>query len=240
MVNHSTEQNLLNPPITLEISTFQLNFNIPLRPNEINLWRGAVNRSAGIDKSDFHNHQAGDKKYHYRYPLIQYRTWQGKAAVFGIGRGSQLLRDWILEAPPAVQIGKKIMPLRLQQIKDDIQPISMTSEMQTYYIHNYLPFNEANYQRWQKKEDLKAGLDILASVLVGHLLSFATGIDWQLPEHLEVQIADIHCMEKLKHYQVPRVAFDLSFKTNLQLPVGIGLGKGVSHGFGVLRPFRKS
>ena len=237
MIQINNEFNQLQYLTNIEIPTLHLTFNIPLRPNQINQWRGAIIQSTGGDKAAFHNHQEGEKKYHYNYPLIQYRTHRGKAAIFGIGKGSQLLRNWILAAPPAIEIGKKLRPLRLLNIQDDLQQISMSEQTYTYYMHQYLPFNRDNFNRWKNKSSLKEGIDILESVLVGQLINFASGMDWQLPEHLQVTIEDIHFMDTLKHYQVKRVAFNLTFTANIQLPVGMGLGKGVSHGFGVTRRF---
>lgn len=238
MVKKSEIYNTVAHPVTLQIPTLQLNFQLPLRPNQIGQWRGAVCQSAGLDKDAFHNHQAGEKQqYHYRYPLIQYRTHRGQAAVFGIGEGSQLLRQWILAAPPAVQIGQKLLPLTLNKIVDDLQPVAMTGDWQTYYVHQYLPFNADNYQLWKSKPNLIVGIELLQKMLVGHLLNFATGIQWEIPEHLEVAIMEPPMTKKVKHYRTARIAFDLCFKTNMQLPTGIGIGKGSSHGFGVIRPF---
>ncbi|MEM1123799.1 MAG: CRISPR-associated endonuclease Cas6 [Bacteroidota bacterium] len=240
MINTNLEHSSTFQPITLQIPTLQLIFQFPLRPHQIGQWRGAVCQSAGWEKDAFHNHRGGDKhQYHYRYPLIQYRTHRGLASVLGVGAGSQALRQWILSAPPAVQLGQQLQPLTLHQIKDHLQPVSMHPDWQTYYIHQYLPFNGDNYQRWKNKANLIEGIELLQKVLVGHLLNFATGIDWEIPEHLTVEIMEPPIVQKVKHYQTARMAFDLCFKTNMQLPRGIGIGKGCSHGFGVVRPFRQ-
>lgn len=229
-------------PTSIQLSTLQLNFNIPLRPNQISQWRGAVNQSNGWDKEVFHNHNNGstsqENNLHYRYPLIQYRTHQGKAAIMGIGEGSHLLRNWILEAPPAIQLGRQLMPLRINNIQDKIHTVSISATENTYYLHQYLPFNQENYRQWKAQKSLTNRIPLIEKALVGQLLSFATGIQWQLPTYLEVTLLNIHATKKVLH-KVPRISFNLSFKTNLKIPNGIGLGKGVSHGFGVIRSFKE-
>jgi hypothetical protein len=36
------------------------------------------------------------------------------------------------------------------------------------------------------------------------------------------------------HKNIPMIAFNVSFVANIALPEGMGLGKAISHGFGVV------
>ena len=76
---------------------------------------------------------------------------------------------------------------------------------------------------------------LLHRLISGHLISFAKGINWRIPARFEVEITDWYRQQPRVLHDVLRPAFDLEFRTQLFLPSGIGIGKGVSHGFGVIR-----
>ena len=71
--------------------------------------------------------------------------------------------------------------------------------------------------------------------MLANILSFLQGIDLYVNEKIEIKIKSIQS-EKLMNYKAQQMqAFTLTFRTNVSIPNFIGLGKGSSVGFGVVR-----
>ena len=104
-------------------------------------------------------------------------------------------------------------------------------------MQHWLALNEENYRTWLELDDLSERVALLERVLAAHLLSFAKGMQWQLPEHMEVKLVDMVQHRTVRYHDVPLMAFDVVYKTNLELPTLIGLGKAVSHGYGWQIPY---
>ncbi|MCB0642014.1 MAG: hypothetical protein KDC44_10260, partial [Phaeodactylibacter sp.] len=68
---------------TQPIRTLSLSFDVRLYARQIPQWRGAFIEMCGLDSDLFHNHN-GEAELHYRYPLIQYRMYKGKASILAI------------------------------------------------------------------------------------------------------------------------------------------------------------
>ncbi len=62
----------------------------------------------------------------------------------------------------------------------------------------------------------------------------AKGIDIHFNEPVTVKVVDILQTRVIPFKGIKMLAFDITFKCNVSLPNYIGLGKGVSLGFGML------
>lgn len=220
---------------SINIKTLQASFTHVITPAQIRQWRGAFIEMAGWENDLFHNHEGAADKYHYRYPLIQYRIWDGKAGIFAINQGVEAFQEALYSTDWNLQWKATSYNVSIDNLRLDSHPLEMLEEPRHYTLHKYLPFNQDNYRRWQSANGMIQRIAILEEVLVGHILCFATAMDYQLPDRLEVNLQNIQDMRCLKH-KVPMLAFDLEFSANIQLPFGIGLGKSVSHGYGQCRP----
>jgi len=78
-------------------------------------------------------------------------------------------------------------------------------------------------------------LEFLEKILIGNILSFAKGIDWNIEKQIKLKIPKILRTNLLTIKDVKREAYTLNFTTNVFLPNHIGLGKNASMGFGVVR-----
>jgi len=73
----------------------------------------------------------------------------------------------------------------------------------------------------------------LNAILIGNLLSMAKGLGVVIEHRLNVHS---HLEKVETHYKgVEMTGFTGSFRVNMQIPEYIGIGKGVSQGFGVIR-----
>ena len=210
-------------------------FDLPLHPRQIPRWRGALIEWAGRDRDLFHNHRQGPQNY-YRYPLVQYQALGGQAAVLAINEGADQLEQLLTQRDWFIRWRDQLRPLQVDRAEVDWPVVALSDTFRTYRLQHWLPFNQENY-RWWKTEaaGLQEKVDRLERILCSHLLTFATGIRWQVPEKIVLRIQDIRRTKQLRFHGSPVVAFDLVFDANLILPP-CGLGRAVSHGFGVLDP----
>ena len=226
------------------LTILNLTFDLPMYPRKIHLWRGAVVEHVGRDKDLFHNHDNGqdqqrsNQKFHYRYPLIQYRSRNGKAQIHGLTQGADALRQWIESSPKTIRISGRKYPLQLANYQEDEFPLQITEEVHTYRLMDWMPLNQDNYQRWLQMDRLTQRVALLEEILAGHLLAFASGVDWTLPRRFDAYLLTIKGIRNVYWHGHNRLAFNVLFKTNLLLPPGIALGRAVSHGFGVTHPVK--
>ncbi|MEL6676288.1 MAG: CRISPR-associated endonuclease Cas6 [Bacteroidota bacterium] len=253
--------------MSTSISTLLTTFNLPLRPSQISQWRGAVAESAGWTENDlFHNHARVEvvpetlppsgksqheistlaapavtlkDRYLYRYPLIQYRVIDGRAALFAVGEGVPALRSWLMNRPDEFIIGKQKGRLLIQGLQEQVHELKVLPQARLYRLMDYQALNQENYQRWKAADSLVERVHLLDQLLNNHLIGLAKGLDWQIQERFEARLLNLRKIRTVKTHGSERLAFNLIIKTRLDLPPGIAIGKAVSHGFGTLQPTRE-
>jgi hypothetical protein len=95
-----------------------------------------------------------------------------------------------------------------------------------------MSLNQKNHQRYEKSDQAEQK-KLLERILIGNFLSFFKGMDHFIETKIEI---DIQFREKQTRFKNNiMLAFEGSFKTNLELPDLIGLGKSVARGFGTIR-----
>ncbi|TAK40939.1 MAG: hypothetical protein EPO28_09345 [Saprospiraceae bacterium] len=186
------------------------------------------------------NGQQTTGKFFFRYPLIQYRSIKGKAAIFAMNEGVAAFQKVLATNSWEIEWEGQPLMLQLQSLDMKDHYLQMTKEMMAYQLNRWLPFNDENYQRWLDCPDLRARVDLLEKILSGQLLNFCTGAGWQLPERFDLRLLHLHATCLMRYHDTPRVALNVTYCTNMLLPQGIALGKAVSHGFGCQFPVRTS
>ena len=96
------------------------------------------------------------------------------------------------------------------------------------------PLNQNNYGVFSTLESLREKCTMLERLLIGNILSFAKGIGVYFDEEIKVSIVDIEKAEQYLFKNVKMLGFDVVFRTNVLLPRYVGVGKGVSLGFGMI------
>lgn len=216
-----------------KLPTIIIQFDNEIESKALPYFRGAV--IASLEKKDilFHNHN--DDKLRYSYPLIQYKRIHKKAAVMGIGKGIEVISQLLTVHDFNYQIGNEQVEMRIEAVNAYDNEIAL-SENATYRYRllNWLPLNSSNYSQYQRSESLVERIQILERVLIGNILSFLKGIDIHLEEQLIVHVTDITGQRAVTYKKIRLMAFDIEFKTNIQLPQYMGVGKNASIGCGVL------
>ncbi len=167
------------------------------------------------------------------YPKIQYKVLGGTPSILGIADGASVLKE----------ISDDITELVFQQNRyvisskvtyDQMIPIAPSPDMIEYrFISPWLALNQENYQKWKGLYDWKEKKQFLNAILTGNLLSMAKGLNVVIEHRLNVQSHLDHVSTRYKGVEM--TAFTGSFRVNLQVPDYIGIGKGVSQGFGTIK-----
>ena len=209
--------------------------DLPLHHRDISGFRAAVASAAGYEHDLLHNHRP-DGTVQYRYPLVQYRADGGRAGLIGLADGAEAIYAWYQRAENRLYWNEADHSFKLHTLDLRDFPLRYHETPTPYRLTQWLALNERHYHNWQQLPDLAARSQELERLLVAHILTFCRAVNWRLPERLEVSLQDIHAVRRTRFLGVNLMAFDVHFRCNLRLPYGIGLGKGVSHGFGVCRP----
>ena len=201
--------------------------NLTASPTKVRGFLGNIYKDYPI----LHNHYANDK-FLYSYPYVQYKIINGNIVIVGIDEGAELLKK-IAPELTTLNLDKeyKITEKLIHEKEFDIKPSS--EEKHYKFITPWLGLNQNNYKRYINTKDWKEKKDILNKVLVGNLLSMSKGLGIIVNKRL---YAKTHFEEKIVEYKgVKMNAFMGEFKVHYSLPDYIGLGKGVSQGFGCVK-----
>ena len=199
---------------------------------------------AGIATDLFHNHYEEHWHHqndelpanHQRYPLVQYKLHHRRAELVGIGVGAIALQLWLQTSGGSINIAGKAHPIKIRAFQPlEWQP-KLLAQAVVYRMNKWLPLNPANYRTWQATPRLIHKAELLDKALWGHLFYFTECLEVNLPrDRLELFVSNIDRQTYKRCYGVQKMAFDITFTTNLNLPNEIGLGQGVSLGFGKLQ-----
>ncbi len=216
-----------------QVRLLQISFNLSLNFAEISFFRGAIIKTTKGINDLFHNHSASGNIY--RYPKIQYKLINRKASILCIEEGIEGIQDFFSNTDWKLQIGDKNNEIKVDTINVRQHRIAIWDNIFYYKIYNWLPLNQDNYIKFKALEELSERICFLERMLLGNILSFLQGIGLFVDEKIEVKIKSIQD-EKLMNYKEQQMqAFTLVFRTNISLPNFIGLGKGSSVGFGVIK-----
>jgi hypothetical protein len=216
-----------------ELRYLRIVFANAIRDYELPYFRAAVIEATRRQHDRFHNHTE-DARSIFRYPLVQYKTIGGKAALVCLGEAVDDIHALLEQPALRFRIGSREQNFTIQEVAFDNFPVELGDQLHTYQIHQWLPLNDENKKRFIALTDPVLQKMELSRILTGNLLSFAKGIGYWLEKPIVVHINDILSRQTVKFKDYPYQSFGVSFQTNLPLPSQVGLGKGCSVGYGVV------
>lgn len=219
-----------------KISVARILFDTNLEPFEVPAFRGAIIEKVGREEVAFHNH-IGNTGLLYNYPIIQYKSANHKAGIVCVLAGVDEAYKLFSKELGIVRIGQVSRELRVESVRMNKTDVRVIDSIRTYSIHSWVPLNEKNFKIYLQLNDLKSKLSFLEKMLVGNIMSFAKGINWKVDKLIETKIMAVTKDYWIYHKGVKLKCFDLVFSSNVNLPLDIGLGKGVSIGYGTLSKF---
>lgn len=181
-----------------------------------------------------HNHYS-DNKFLLNYPLVQYKIINDEFHILGINEGGKIIKI-ISDELDFFDLDKKyhVNKIMINEKEYDIKPSS--DEKHYKFITPWLGLNQNNYKRYINSKSWKRKKDILNKVLVGNILSMSKGLGIVVNKRL---YAKSHFDEEIAEYKSIKMnAFRGEFKIHYDIPDYLGLGKGVSQGFGTIKQIK--
>ena len=177
---------------------------------------------------EFHNH-LDQITFNYKSPNIQYRVIDGNLSILGINEGGDIL----LKSIEKIKLDEIILDgidnkIKEKEIKITFPELKIQDERYDYKFESFwIALNEENYKKY-KKGDLS--LDI---ILRNNILEFfkLSGVQAEKRIIATGEFEENKIIEK----DITILGFTGAFKTNVNLPDLIALGKRKSVGFGVIK-----
>jgi hypothetical protein len=204
--------------------------NLKLHLDETEDFRRDINIKTNNAYDLLYNHKP-DGSVIYRYPKVQFRSYKGYAALFGLGEGQELI--WQLLG--SGELGQPYSS-NYEIVQNIEEPVQVVTELSSYSIRNILPFNTESFKEYKKLDSLPERAAFLEIKLANHLITFC--------KEMEVPFTKGDIVVKLKDFTVQPHAhikkeemerFDAIIQTNLSLPDFLGLGRSKALGFGVMK-----
>jgi len=224
-----------------KLALLKVAFDTTIQPYEVSAFRGAIIDKVGRQHEWFHNHDNTSTRnnFHYRYSLIQYKTLhqKGNLQPMLVCMGTAVPEIHKLFAQPSLDIVLNGRPKKMVISTLDVQGYELKLWNQPFYskLYDWQALNQENHRVYQQLEGIIAQTAFLEEKLAGHIRAFSEGVGWHIADKIKVTILKILREKEISTKGGRRLCFDIRFKTNVFLPEYIGLGKGTSKGFGVVR-----
>lgn len=221
-----------------KIRLLDISFENEIQPWEVEAFRGAIIATAGRKHILFHNHEKDG--FRYSYPLIQYKRIGKKPHLVCIEDGIDEVHHFFKNKQEGLILGKRPYELIVDQIRLNKFNMQVWDKSFDYLIQEWFPLNQKNYRDFKTITSEIQQFEFLEKILIGNILSFAKGINWNIDKNIELKITDVLRTNTISLKGVKREAYTLKFKSNVFLPNYISLGKNASLGFGTVRAYKKN
>lgn len=216
----------------MEITTFVIKTDHEAEPNSGRLLRGAI-AARKKENVELHNHVIGGG-YLYRYPLVQYKIINGVPVVVAIGETADYVRK-ALDGLDRLLLGNtefRVLGVLEKRQEANFAPCKPRKYR---FLTPYIALNSKNLQKYKKFKQEKAWLylrDLQESILIGNVLSACKGLKVVVENALRAKFS---LKEQVVYYRgINAIGFVGTFSLNYSLPDFIGLGRGVSEGWGTI------
>ena len=221
-----------------KIRYLRIQFDAEIAAYEVPAFRGAVIAKAGPEHILFHNH-LNEREYLYGYPVIQYKRIGRNPALVCVDYGVDEVHHLFANQDLEVRVGERPVTLTVRNLQMDQYTLQVWQKTFDYRLYNWLALNQDNHRAYQDLPDELSRIAYLENILKANILSFAKGMKWNVDRTIQLRIDEI-MRSKLVPYKKQRLqAFDIRFRTNVFLPDYLGLGKGVSMGYGTVTRVRQ-
>jgi len=217
---------------------YTIRFDNEMQAHQTQCLRGAINELLKQEDMMFHNHT--ENGLSYAYPLIQYKTIEGKAAIIGISDAADHLKQLAKKQTFDVKIGQQQTLLSIDKTEEIFYEPSISDEPKFYLIRRYIPLTDTTYERYRHTLALTDRICMIENAMIGNILSFFKRIGYRCEERIDCAIVNIEHTSWETYKRVKFKCFDLRFVSNVNLPEQIGLGKSTSVGFGTIQRLPQS
>jgi hypothetical protein len=181
----------------------------------------------------FHNHTP-EGKYIYRYPRIQYRFFNNRPALFAFNEGVDILKEYY-DKFDTIKIGCKTYKIAEKNLKFSTYEIKETDDYIKYkFITPWYPLNQDNHKRYLTLTTNKEKDEFLTGILISNILRMCKEMGYRINKKIALQVFFSKKFYPIIMKKMDILAFDGYFKTNIDMPDYVGLGKGTAKGFGCI------
>jgi hypothetical protein len=221
-------------------------FKLPVSFDEVQPFRKSVTKlishkrdffqNKGIPTDLFHNHNEATGKTLNRYPLIQYKSIGGKAAITGIDSGAEALNLLIKDGRKNtlyIQAGdNKMLTFEILHTEKQRHRFSILKKDREYRLEKWLPMDDERFTAWEKAGTLKKRCSILDECLIQQISRLLSSVGFEKQEKIEANVTNIWYCYWQHEFRWSKLCFNISFSSNVDLPLEAGIGQVPSIGFG--------
>ncbi len=222
------------------IPILRIGFDKRMMSWEIPKFRAAVIESTSRSEDHFHNHGAGTTTI-YRYPRIQYKIIDKRPHIICLEEGTDAIHALLKKKQYWFDVGRSegIKEYKIAEANYAYHEIT-NGRLHTYSLLNYIPFNQEVYQKYKASSSKARKARLLTDQLHKHLTTFLKAVEYEDDGDIVLSDPIIYKEQFIQYKRQYHLAYRVSFTSSLDLPDYVGLGKGTSVGFGILRKTKKS
>lgn len=224
-------------PKMLKLAQLTVRFKNHIIQGGIPLLINAISQEALKTGEQFYRHMVSGEQY--AYPLIQFKRINGNAAIICIGEGTESIGGYFSSDSRQATVDGDRTTLEIETVKAKKTIVQAWDGNFTYSVRKYLPLSRLNYVAYQMITGENERRAFLEEIVRANISLFTKFIDIHIDREIVCYITELAEKAKVKYKNHTFASFDLKFRTNISLPDYIGLGIGVSHGFGMIASVRR-
>jgi len=220
-----------------KIRMLRVSFNAELKNSEVPAFRSAIIEKVGERNILFHHH-VDNNHYLYKYPLIQYKAIKSQPTIICIDIGVDEIHKYFEKRDWNIKVNDRMLAMKVSKLEMNQMTLQVWNKHFQYSIQNWIALNAENLAKYNSLKAMTERIGFLEKTLVGNILSFAKGVEWNVDKQIELKILDFREPRTVKIKTNDLIGFNVVFSTNVFIPNFIGLGKAVSKGYGIVRQKR--
>lgn len=213
-------------------------FDASIQGWELPAFRGAVAEKAGYEHDLFHNHNNDTGGYHYRLPLIQYKQDHGRPMLVCLNEGIEEVHHFFSQPDWTLTLRGRPTPIRIHRLDVKQYTLGVWDKPFRYHIRQWIALNEDNYATFTRLRSLPERIYLLQQILRNQLVGLLHQLGYDPERPVEVYVQNLKDEKWVSYKKIKVLAFSLEFTCNVALPDYIGIGKGCSTGWGVVKGLR--
>ena len=218
------------------LRVLSVQFDTPIEPWELPAFRGAIARKAGWEHDLFHNHRDDSQGgFHYRLPLIQYKQEHGTPMLVCLNEGIEELHHFFSQPDWSLTLNGRDAQVRIKHLHVKQYHINVWEQSRRYYLRQWIALNEDNYALYTRLGSLLEKIFLLQQILRSQIVAMLDQLGCHPENKLEVHVQNLKNERWITFKGVKMLSFSLEFTCNVLLPDYVGLGKGCSVGWGVVK-----
>ena len=178
-----------------------------------------------------HNHNS--EGFDYRSPRVRYLVLNGVPQIASFGPGVVVL-EYLYRETFTLQVSDDLYEVTGVELYDDLVQIGVSDELIAYMSQTpWLALNQKNHGVFNNFDGQRERRQFLERILVGNYLSLGKTLGIFFEKRVEVFL-DEWTQVVVENKGISMRGFIVSFRSNMLLPFGLGLGKWTAKGYGLM------